>query len=191
MFDVSIFNVTKEGLFASEKESFPIGNGDLGANVWMDQNEVLNVLLSKTDSISEATRLLKIGLVQIRFDRPLFSDNNCAKSVLDLRDGTVTVTNQDESVCIQIAAFRNRPLYGIRMKSKMPIKMTAKPVIWRTEERIIDKEDDSCGLQRAVFPIAESADVLEDECTWYHHNIWSYANYTLRNQQMQNLNDYV
>jgi len=120
MFDVSIYNVTKRGLCASEKESFPIGNGDLGANVWMDQNEVLNILLSKTDSISEATRLLKIGLVQIRFDRLL---------------------------------------YGIRLKTKMPVKMTAKPVIWRTKEYIMDKEDESTGLQGAIFPIAESADV--------------------------------
>jgi hypothetical protein len=46
--------------------SMPLGNGDLGANVWVNQEGVLNLLLSKTDAHSEIGRLLKIGKLELK-----------------------------------------------------------------------------------------------------------------------------
>ena len=45
--------------------SMPIGNGDIGANVWVAQNGDLVFYLSKTDAWSENARLLKLGKVRV------------------------------------------------------------------------------------------------------------------------------
>ncbi len=46
--------------------SMPIGNGDIGANVWVEPSGDLVLLLSKTDAFDDFSRLLKIGRVRIK-----------------------------------------------------------------------------------------------------------------------------
>ncbi|HCV25217.1 MAG TPA: hypothetical protein DGN59_17295, partial [Candidatus Latescibacteria bacterium] len=45
--------------------SMPIGNGEVGANVWVEPNGDLLFYLSKTDAWSENCRLLKLGKVRV------------------------------------------------------------------------------------------------------------------------------
>ena len=46
--------------------SMPIGNGDIGLNVWVDEGGDLLFYLAKTDAWSENARLLKLGRVRVR-----------------------------------------------------------------------------------------------------------------------------
>ena len=41
--------------------SMPLGNGELGANLWVEKNGDLLFYLSRTDAISEANRLMKMA----------------------------------------------------------------------------------------------------------------------------------
>ena len=45
--------------------SMPIGNGDIGANVWVEENGDLVFYISKTDAWSENGRLLKLGEILV------------------------------------------------------------------------------------------------------------------------------
>ena len=47
--------------------SMPIGTGRTGANVWVD-DDGLRVLISATDSYSEYSQLMKIGMVHVLLD---------------------------------------------------------------------------------------------------------------------------
>ena len=40
-------------------QSLPLGNGDIGTNVWLSPDGNIHLLISKTDSWSELYRLLK------------------------------------------------------------------------------------------------------------------------------------
>ena len=51
--------------------SMPIGNGTLGANVWVEANGDLVLLVGHTDAFSECERLLKLGRVRISCDPPI------------------------------------------------------------------------------------------------------------------------
>jgi hypothetical protein len=54
--------------------SMPIGNGDITANVWVENDGDLMMYLGKSDSWSEGTRLLKIGRERIHlFPNPFTS----------------------------------------------------------------------------------------------------------------------
>jgi hypothetical protein len=46
-------------LGTNENDSMPIGNGDLAANVWTEQNGGIVVLIAKSDAWSENGQLLK------------------------------------------------------------------------------------------------------------------------------------
>ena len=50
---------------ASPQDTLPLGNGDVAANVRVDENGALRVLLSKSDAWSGNGRLLKLGSVKI------------------------------------------------------------------------------------------------------------------------------
>ena len=45
--------------------SMPAGNGDIGINLWVEENGDLLFYLSKTDAWSENARLLKLGKVRL------------------------------------------------------------------------------------------------------------------------------
>ena len=41
--------------------SMPLGNGEVGINLWVEENGDLNFYISRSDSFSEISRLLKVG----------------------------------------------------------------------------------------------------------------------------------
>ncbi len=59
-------DVTWNSLGTNENDSMPIGNGDLAANLWTEQNGDLVLLLAKSDAWSENGQLLKLGRVRVR-----------------------------------------------------------------------------------------------------------------------------
>lgn len=48
--------------------SMPLGNGDIGLNVWVEENGDLLFYISKTDAWSENSRLLKLGRMRVSLE---------------------------------------------------------------------------------------------------------------------------
>ena len=46
----------------------PLGNGQVGINLWVEEDGDLRFYISRTDSLSEISRLLKVGGVRISLD---------------------------------------------------------------------------------------------------------------------------
>ena len=61
-------NVVFTSPSADASGAVPLGNGSLGASVWVEPSGDLVFYLNHTDSFSEASRLLKIGKVRVRFE---------------------------------------------------------------------------------------------------------------------------
>ena len=55
-------------LGTNENDSMPIGNGDLAANVWTEQNGDLVLLVAKADAWTELGKLVKLGRVRIQLN---------------------------------------------------------------------------------------------------------------------------
>ncbi len=68
---VADYNVTWESPSKDAHGSMPIGNGDIGANVWVEPSGDLVFYVSKTDAWDENARLCKIGRVRVKFDPAL------------------------------------------------------------------------------------------------------------------------
>lgn len=188
-FDPSRFNPTMKG-FTSSKGSFPIGGGDCGANVWVSDDGRLNLLLSKTDCFSEASRLMKLGFLQFSCASPVFSENDLPCSTLRLENGCAVITDNKNKVRVKVAAVVGRPLFAVDFSFGEENEVEVSLFNYRSEKRKIIKGDDSArSYSSAPFDIYESADVINTEnpncLSWYHHNGWSYYDYTVKNQHLK------
>src|SRR6266404_5826996 len=71
--------------------SMPIGNGDITANVWVENGGDLMMYIGKSDSWSEGTRLLKIGRTRIHFTPNPFTVGAPFNQTLDFYHGEIDV----------------------------------------------------------------------------------------------------
>ena len=166
--------------------SMPMGNGELGANVWVEDNGDLVLLISHTDSFSEAERLLKLGRVRIVCEPPLSMDASFTQTLL-LARGALQIQAGDARIELIIDAAS--PSIFIRMESDSARTMTATLEPWRTTERSFTGDElKSSWLMHdapATIEVKESADVLvvdPDAVVWYHRYEFSYAPMSLEHQ---------
>src|SRR5579872_2922325 len=66
------YRVTWDSPGTNYKDSMPIGNGDLGLNIWNEQNGDVVFLIDKTDAWTENGELVKLGRVRLKFDQSPF-----------------------------------------------------------------------------------------------------------------------
>ena len=165
--------------------SMPIGNGDIGANVWVEPNGDLLFYLSKTDAWSENCRLLKLGKVRLSLDPALYTEGMTFKQELDLANGLIQLTGSRDGETTRVT-FRidaNHPTVFITVDGSREMSLSAAFEPWRTERRELKgKEKHSAyGLHGRGGPqvFVEPDTVVEgrsDSVLWYHRNersIWA------------------
>ena len=67
--------------------SMPLGNGQVGINLWVEEDGDLRFYISRTDSLSEISRLLKVGGVRISLEPNPFKAGQPFRQELRLCDG--------------------------------------------------------------------------------------------------------
>ncbi len=161
--------------------SMPIGNGDVGANVWVEANGDLLFLLSKTDAWSENCRLLKLGRVRVTCDPPLRASGEGVvfRQTLDPYDGVLRVSSSDHSGKIELLLRidANHPVVHVEITSDLARSLTASFETWRSERRELTGQEkhSAYGMMGADGPPApvEPDHVVPDRTDrviWYHRN---------------------
>ena len=72
------------------RDSMPIGNGELGANVWIESTGEIYCYLARTDAWSENARLLKLGRIRISISDSSEMIDGSLQQVLSPEAGTIT-----------------------------------------------------------------------------------------------------
>ena len=159
--------------------SMPLGNGDIGVNVWAEQDGGLLLYLSKTDAWSENARLIKLGRVRVNLSPNPFAAGQPFRQTLALDEGAVTIAAGDAKLRIWVDA--NHPVVRIDAERSEPFEIAVSLEVWRTGERTIAGEELSSayGMAEAPHPVVEGGDTVLPEAdgriTWYHRNersIW-------------------
>jgi alpha-L-fucosidase 2 len=173
---VSVNDVTWTTLGQNENDSMPIGNGDLAANVWTEQNGDLVLLVAKADAWSELGKLDKLGRVRIQLTPNPFVGAADFKQLLRLKDGSIEVTSGTNAVLVWIDA--NRPVIHVEAKLEHPTTMQARLELWRTRTHPYNESSpDKGGLFEMgdhAIPLNFEADAVMpasgNQVTWYHFN---------------------
>ncbi len=191
-----VFTFDKAG--KSDRDSFPIGNGDIGAMVWGEEDGRVKIVISKTDAFSSALRLLKIGQLDLSIGNRLFE---FIEQKLDIPNGFISIKYKadDSIVDVIIWVDAHNPCIRVRIESNKAITIKAESKIWRTEDERIKGGftnrtpvyGDFFGQDNDNEPIIVYKDKVcgnyEDALLWYHHNPESHFMPSLKFQEIDDL----
>ena len=189
------FDVTWRGLGEDENWSMPLGNGDVAANVWTEQNGDIIILISKTDSWSENAQLQKIGQVRISLTPNPFVGKDDYTQTLSIAKGILTLKSDRDEVNIWIDA--NNPVIRVDSRTDNPVSVKVTDELWRKNSYHLTQEQ----VNENVFNFWEwrsdpdGVDFLADtilpatetEISWCHFNSTSRYPTVLRQEHLADL----
>src|SRR5688572_29639250 len=82
-------NITWTSQSKNASESMPCGGGDIGLNVWVENNELL-FYVSRSGTFDESNALLKLGRVRINLSPNPFAGSSFQQQLV-LKDGNVII----------------------------------------------------------------------------------------------------
>ncbi len=172
------FNVVWTSPSKDSSGSMPLGNGDIGLNVWVEKNGDLLFYISKSDAWSESVRLLKLGRIRISLTPNPFKEGFPFRQTLNLRGGEIEVIagGGPSETRIAVWADANSPRIVVEAEGKPEFEVAAALEVWRTAPRQLGKKESfsAYGLSEGPDPVIVQPDVVvestDDEVVWYHRN---------------------
>ena len=177
---VEKYNVVWDSPSADARGSMPIGNGDIGLNVWVEPSGDLCFFLGKTDAWDESGRLLKLNKVRIKF-QPALDPKASFRWELKLGEGLIEIRDQNTTVSVWVDA--NHPVVQVDAASLTgkPISATATLEPWRKEKRALgvpkSGENEYFATAYTSLEAFSYPDTLlprtPKQIGWYHRNVES------------------
>lgn len=133
------YNVRWTSPSTNASESMPLGGGDIGCNVWVEQGDLL-LYFQRSGSLSEIGEYLKMGRLRIQLSpNPLAVPAKFRQELL-LRDGCIEIeaTGKDDagfSVKLRLWVEIERPVIHVDVESERPIEVAASYENWRIEDK--------------------------------------------------------
>ncbi|MHC4623527.1 MAG: DUF5703 domain-containing protein, partial [Planctomycetota bacterium] len=91
------YNVVWHSQSKNVRESIPAGGGDVGLNVWVENNELL-FYIGRSGTFDENNHMLKLGRVRLRLDPNPFSESGEFRQELKLRQGYVEIQGKNPGI---------------------------------------------------------------------------------------------
>lgn len=174
----------------AEEQSLPIGNGRIGANVWLDEAGTIHALISHNEALSEMGRLVKVGHLEIRVEAEGL-DLSRLQVELDADEGMIFLrTGEDPSFRGRLWVDAHYPCVRFEVDAGAPLMAGARLVLCRSHRRVVPKEHvrawdftESVGFLMALpkpdlngYPIEPDhlCDDGADALVWYHRNPYSW-----------------
>jgi hypothetical protein len=164
--------------------SMPLGNGEVGINLWVEENGDLLFYIGRSDSFSEIGRLLKVGEVRVSLAPNPFVTGAPFRQELKLSDGACEITAGDgeKKVTLRVFVDSDSPVVHLTGQSASPLTVKATIVSWRAQRHVLTRGEEQSSawtMSGAPFELSESADAfpigLEGAQAWYHRNEESVA----------------
>jgi alpha-L-fucosidase 2 len=185
-------DVTWTTLGNNENDSMPIGNGDIAANFWTEQNGDLVLLVAKADALTELGKLVKLGRVRIQLNPNPFAGATNFTQVLKLEDGSIELKSGENTARIWIDA--NHPAIHVETHLEHPGNFQANLELWRTSHPFPGTSPDKGGLFEMggdAIPVDFEADTVfpatTDRITWCHFNTNSIYPFVLQQEHLGSL----
>jgi len=190
------YNVVWETASKDSSGSMPIGNGDIGLNVWVEEDGDIVFYISKTDAWSENARLLKLGKVRVKVSPNPFEKGKPFKQTLKLRQGEIEITGgtAERKVTLRVWVDANQQVIRVEAKSKRAFNLEMRLEVWRKSERELKggEANSARGLTGTnTYPIIVYPDTIvpskDERIMWYHRNEKSCYPITMTNQHLGKL----
>lgn len=158
--------------------SMPQGNGDIGANFWVEPDGDIVFYISKTDAWSENTRLLKLGRIRIRFEPNVITADSPFLQILNLKNGEIHVKAgpPKKEIDFHFRIDANHPLIELEGESEADVSMRVELELWRTQKRELG-EKEAFSAYGGPTPVIVEPDIVfeksKNSLLWCHRNAQS------------------
>jgi alpha-L-fucosidase 2 len=182
-------DVTWTTLGKNENDSMPIGNGDLAANVWTEQNGDIVLLLAKADAWTETGKSVKLGRVRVKLTPNPFAGATDFHQTLKLETATIELTSGSNAIEIWIDA--NHPVIHVEGHLEQPTAIEATAEFWRKTQPYSDSwpSDDYSAVASGDKSPRSEPDIIfpatADRIAWCHFNPSSYYPYLLKQEHLE------
>ena len=184
------YNVVYDTQSNNQLGSMPIGNGDIGSNVWVDTSGVLHLLISKTDAYSEIGRLLKIGQVDIKITPNILNAKQFSQSLI-VQNGVIRIkaNKGHEKVDLLCYIDANHPVIQVEGNSNIPLQVQVTNAMWRKQSTPLlgHERHSGYGVAFRATPFMKEKDTVlhnQNSLLWVHQNLSSVWELTLDNQNI-------
>lgn len=165
-------------------ESMPLGGGDIGCNVWIENGELL-FYFQRSGSLSENGEYLKLGRIRIKLAPNPFENSSLFRQELILKDGYIKIESSgpqkktSTNAKINLWVDVNNPIIHIDIKTDKPVKVTAAYESWRTKDKELrsneyGRERFGCfnldGFPGKVIKTRDNIEHSDKGVLFYHRN---------------------
>ena len=174
----------------NENDSMPIGNGDVAANVWTEQNGEVVLLVAKANAWTDLGKLVKLGRVRMKLSPNPFGSEARFEQKLALEKGAIEIKSGANTVQVWIDA--HHPVIHVETHLARPGTLEARLELWRTTTRPFDTPSPERGglFEFGGHPLSmnfEPDTVLParpDRLCWCHFNSNSVYPLVLRQEHL-------
>lgn len=141
-FNASIYDVIWNIQSKNSSESMPLGGGDIGLNVWVENGDLL-FYISRSGSFDENNTLLKTGRVRIHFPKNNLKDH--FYQTLNLKQGNCTIYGEQLGIKSNIKIWVDvfKPVIHIEIQHSRATEMQVAFETWRFTDRQIQKKENN------------------------------------------------
>jgi len=159
-------------------DSLPLGNGDIAANIWTDEDGDIHLYLAKSDAWDALSRLIKVGRLRISL-KPDLLDGGQFEQKLSLEDASVVVTNGQTTVRLWCDAHWSRLVVEVNSEKPVEVRVEVDDD-WRAKSRELQPREVSVLGVDPNKTYSTQPDIfvpkLRNAIAWYQRNessIWA------------------
>ena len=192
------YSVTWNSPGASYKDSMPLGNGDIGLNLWTEANGDIVFLIGETDAWTENGQLVKLGRVRLSIDASPFKASPAFRQILQPKSGDIELRGESAAI-MRVWVDANAPVIHVEMRGSQPVRLKASAELWRTEPRRTTSAKGNDEMDRGLRELSgnpEKSVVIEpdtvlpavnNQLAWLHFNARSIYPSVFDNQHLDSL----
>ena len=182
--DFDDYNVTWNEQSKNSAGSMPVGGGDIGCNVWVENGELL-LYVQRSGSLAETNEYLKLGRIRLKLSPNPFlpnGSNNKFAQQLKLHDGYIEIQgerrhhNEILKTKINVWVDVYKPVVHIEVEANSEIMVDAAYENWRINDQVIPdngRRHSSFNLDRYPGEVILHKDQIVQDKTgivFYHRN---------------------
>ncbi|MDP4208535.1 MAG: DUF5703 domain-containing protein [Bacteroidota bacterium] len=165
------YNVSWTSQSKNVSESMPVGGGDIGCNVWVENGELL-FYISRSGTFDENNMFPKLGRIRIKLLPNPFDAGSSFKQELKLKEGYIEISGvkSKHKVIINVWVDVFRPVVNVNIDSNEPVSVKAAYESWRVADREVTNKVETHAF-RAYSGAPVNAIVHKDEISFNNNNV--------------------
>ena len=135
-----MYNIVWESQSNDASGSMPVGGGDAGCNVWVENNQLL-FYIQRSGVHDEFNGFPKLGRVRFWTEPNIFDGASIFQQELKLEDGSIEITSKHSEhgdINVKIWVEVHRPIIHVESISVKKLTYFTQYDSWRTEPRALD-----------------------------------------------------